>query len=715
MIAVSLYIKNLKYSNLTEATVNAFQKRVETDGGVFEDRNGMLDDLNALGGVYGYSNVYDRVDLFSDEKLSIVSSIQNVNDISKVFSDYTYTFTIPASNVNNKIFKHWYENSIDNAFSTLVKADAYIEVDTIPFKVGKIQLQDCTMENGRPKNYSLIFFGSIGSLKDSFAGLFLRDLTAQDYDFNYTANLVRDKVTTQSLDYTFLAFPLISSNRYWNYGGGSPNDVSVPAQAIRYNELFPALKVSAIFNMIAQQFDITFNGSFLTDARFTSAYLWLKNSETFDSIGQSLKINYQSQSATNDTGINFNTTTDVLTFGSLTATKLDAKRFIYLNITFNEDLVKYYLYVYKNGVKITTISDTTIIGEKTSLVFRYDGNLSSSDEYEFYIASASPLTFTSTATLTLLYKLAGSGVIYDEEATLFQTTSQTTSALLSIAEYMPNIKIEDFFSGVLKMFNLTAYSENGIDFTLEQIENYYNNGTIRDITQYIKSENESLKRVETYKKINFEYEKSESLVNVGFKSANGVEYGSLLYDTDNDGQEYSIKLPFENLNFNNLQNELQVGYVLKQDLKSYIPKPIILYDYNPDSVLELTGDTHYHFATTLSGSGLEYLEYKAFGQEVLISGETYSLNFPAQQSTLTNNFITNSLYSEYYETYFANIFDYKARLVNVEGIIPTSLITSLKLNDRIIIRDKRYLINTMTTDLTTGEVKFELLTDNRVL
>ena len=99
----------------------------------------------------------------------------------------------------------------------------------------------------------------------------------------------------------------------------------------------------------------------------------------------------------------------------------------------------------------------------------------------------------------------------------------------------------------------------------------------------------------------------------------------------------------------------------------------------------------------------------------MISGETYSLNFPAQQSTLTNNFITNSLYSEYYETYFANIFDYKARLVNVEGIIPTSLITSLKLNDRIIIRDKRYLINTMTTDLTTGEVKFELLTDNRVL
>jgi len=47
-------------------------------------------------------------------------------------------------------------------------------------------------------------------------------------------------------------------------------------------------------------------------------------------------------------------------------------------------------------------------------------------------------------------------------------------------------------------------------------------------------------------------------------------------------------------------------------------------------------------------------------------------------------------------------------------MFPISLINALKLNDRLIIRDKRYIINSFTTDLTTGEVDLELLNDFRV-
>jgi hypothetical protein len=37
----------------------------------------------------------------------------------------------------------------------------------------------------------------------------------------------------------------------------------------------------------------------------------------------------------------------------------------------------------------------------------------------------------------------------------------------------------------------------------------------------------------------------------------------------------------------------------------------------------------------------------------------------------------------------------------------------IALNDRLIIRNKRYIINNFTTDLTTGEANFELITDYR--
>ena len=48
---------------------------------------------------------YQRVDLFKDETVSLTQSIQNVRDIAKIFTDFTQTFTIPASKENNKLFR----------------------------------------------------------------------------------------------------------------------------------------------------------------------------------------------------------------------------------------------------------------------------------------------------------------------------------------------------------------------------------------------------------------------------------------------------------------------------------------------------------------------------------------------------------------------------------------------------------------------------------
>jgi hypothetical protein len=45
--------------------------------------------------------------------------------------------------------------------------------------------------------------------------------------------------------------------------------------------------------------------------------------------------------------------------------------------------------------------------------------------------------------------------------------------------------------------------------------------------------------------------------------------------------------------------------------------------------------------------------------------------------------------------------------------LPFLELTNLKLNDRIVIRDKRYIINQYTTDLLTFESNFELIEDLR--
>ena len=62
-----------------------------------------------------------RVDMFKDESVSITQSIKNVKDLDKIFTDFTKTFSIPASKTNNKIFKHYYNFDITNGFDARIK------------------------------------------------------------------------------------------------------------------------------------------------------------------------------------------------------------------------------------------------------------------------------------------------------------------------------------------------------------------------------------------------------------------------------------------------------------------------------------------------------------------------------------------------------------------------------------------------------------------
>jgi hypothetical protein len=60
-----------------------------------------------------------------------------------------------------------------------------------------------------------------------------------------------------------------------------------------------------------------------------------------------------------------------------------------------------------------------------------------------------------------------------------------------------------------------------------------------------------------------------------------------------------------------------------------------------------------------------------------------------------------------------NLYNLKQRLISVKTILPIGLLTGLRLNDRLVIRDKRYIINSMQSNLTTGEVNFQLILDFR--
>ena len=107
-----------------------------------------------------------EIELFKDESISLTQSIQDVRDISKVFTDYTKTFSVPASRVNNKVFKHFYNFNIDG-YDPRYKKSAQLHLNYKLFKKGKIKLETAELRNNKPHTYKVTFFGDTINLKDS--------------------------------------------------------------------------------------------------------------------------------------------------------------------------------------------------------------------------------------------------------------------------------------------------------------------------------------------------------------------------------------------------------------------------------------------------------------------------------------------------------------------------------------------------------------------
>jgi len=645
-----------------------------------------------------------RIELFSDEKISVTSSVQDISDISKVFTDFSQSFTVPATPINNAIFKHWYENDVENGFDARKRKSAYIELDTIPFRVGKIQLEKAQFKNGNLDNYQITFFGSIVSLKDIFDNKSLRDLSYTSLGFSYSGTTVKNRVT--SLVDSDVKFPLISSKNLWEYDTAIPGawDISKSATPINYTDLFPAVRVSALLSQIASNLGITFSGSFLTDDRFKRSFLWLKNANEFTPKFTPSKINFNTATSTTGNAGLFNVFTDTLSYTEPTYPEVLEKsniRITFSDPSIGEDAVEFTIYVYKNGVKLNEQSYLTQITE-----MYIDLPLDGTGQYTFYISSQSPVTFTSVYFFQTVKYTPSYTIVKNVTAT--QSTAQTSSSSITIADFMPDIKIEDFFSGILKAFNLTCFSYDGETYYLEQLEDWYFDGTIRDLSKYIISDNIEISKPELYKSINFKFAEAKNFLAVEYLSRSKTPYGDLLYDMDIDGGEYTIELPFETMLMTKFNDtNLQVGYSLDSNYNPYIPNPVFLYDYGTIQ------SENFYFNDGSSTTQLS--TYNLFGQDTNIGGDNYTINFGIEQSTYTNVLETNSLFYNYYLNYLNNIFSKKSRIVKVKGILPISLLTILKLNDRIIIRDKRYVINKFTTDLTTGEVDFELLTDFRIV
>ena len=693
--------------------------------------------------IYIYvDGVINRIELFKDEKISVTSSIQNFNDLGKLFTDYSQSFTIPASKHNNAIFRHWYESAVgetdlaapqnvDGAFDHRIKYYGYIEIDTIPFRDGKFTMQQANKKNGYIESYTINFVGNLVQLKDKFKEDKLNSLTNvnvtpnvsyyDDLNFPYTLANVFDKCTDTGIGLPQVAFPLAGSTRRFEYDTGDvDNDISLLSGGINYQELFPAIKVTTILEYIQDAYGLEFTGSFLDSVTFSRLYLYLKNAEKLQAATELKLINWVSKD-TNFDALFLSSDTLYCNQSQLVYFPLPALgdfvpfRHEY-KITITTTATDYNLIIKSGTFAAADIIFNNLSGTQTLTFFSRYTPFSENYAFQFYINSSTQSGFNFTANLSCRYFISyGNNLIQTETYNAVSSTG-VASTNLNIKNYIPDITVTDFISGLVKMFNMVIVPTAENTFEFLPLERWYQDGKVVDITKYIQANEIEIGKPKLFKRIDFKHEKSENILNNAFRSVNNnQEYGDLFFENPNSAftENYEVKTPFEDVMWERTTgtNFLTTTFWNK-DLQPYTPKPVLMY-FN-DLTGEI-GDTWYMIDGL--GNHLSDARYIRFSNEIPLAATDLSylqtLNWGVENSVWNLTFAPNGLYQQFYSQYINNLYNQRTRVLKVKGNFNPYLLSSLKLNDRVIVSNKRYIINTLTTDLTTGEVELELLNDFR--
>jgi hypothetical protein len=716
ILNLALFLETNKLMNVTQGSINSFIDRVRANGGTFENYNCLNSYLNSLGGFNEVSSAYIRTDLFNDETISITQVIQDVQDIGLIFTNFTKTFTLPASDENNRLFKHYYNYDIDGGFDARIKINAYIEIDANRFNSGKVKLEGVEMKNNQPYAYKITYYGDTVNLKDVIGEDKLNALPLSQYNLPYNNTTVKSKFQANPTTTDVIA-PFIShTNRfYYDSSSGHGEDVhnlyyqsgGGHNHGLLWNDLKYAIRLDAIIQAIGVQYGLTFSDDFFnsTNLDYYNLFMWLHRSKggvqgaeagifppeliTTFPFGNSLSVG----SGEFDATANF----------SITTTSASDYRFS----------------IFRNGA--LWFQSNTLNSSVSNVAMI---NLNEPGNYQFFIQSQPTITITNVRINLGYFAPDGVGGIEERFTTYDASTFNTNSTFIfDIAQQIPEIKVIDFLSGIFKMFNLTAYFENGI-VIVKTLNDFYNNADVYDITQYIKVDSNTVNVALPFKQIEFGYEDTKTLLALKHSQQFNYDWAKEIYNEspEIEGGIYKVTLPFSHFKYERLFDvnggttplKIQWGYSANDNFnaatghyEAELGKPLLFYPILVTGVPNMswrpTTSSHENITSYIAPSNS-----RSFDPAVSKS----NINFKAELNewTFTNEF-TDTLFLKYYQDYILQVFNPKNRLTKIKAILPLSVLLNFKLNDRFKIVDRLFIINKITTNLTTGESDIELLNE----
>ena len=273
-----------------------------------------------------------------------------------------------------------------------------------------------------------------------------------------------------------------------------------------------------------------------------------------------------------------------------------------------------------------------------------------------------------------------------------------------VSRQIPQMKVIDFITSLFKMFNLTAYKENGI-IVVRSLQDFYNEGNTYDITDYVDVDKSSIGKLLQFKEVDFRFKSKEYFLVKNSDEIQDDDFGNLTSGNDEfDGGAYKIEIGFEKMMYERLRDDsgnltnVTQGSLLDNNLEATIGQPLLLYCKNTNA----NGSIFWNGTT-------EITNYKRpSNSNVVLPFNNTTLNFGGEMDENSLEFNTNSLFQKNYIDYISSIFDKQARKTKITAYLPLRILLNYNLNDTFTIANKSYRINTIKTNLLTNKTELEL-------
>jgi hypothetical protein len=662
----------------------------------------------------------EKLDLFGDENITVQSSILSSQDITSNSGDFTKDFSVPATENNNNIFKHYYNANIDNTFDARTKVDGRIELDGLPFKRGKFSLRKVIVKSGNPSSYSVYFSGNNASIKSKVGNDELKDLDLSAYNHTFNSDNVKLGLEN-SLFSGDLVYNLLVKKQYF-YSSDPTNQTNTeqlvniayntPTQdnGILWSDLRPAIKLNSIINAIETKYSFNFTGNFFNREEFDRLYLWV-NPNTTNNIGTvSQKVDFDGGDNTN---VDF--TTDI---GSFTAQNTAASNdritwTLYFRVI-PESGFENATYRIKYYIDNQLVTNQEFTGEQfITRNLQFDGG---SKTFKVYFEIETNQNFSYNCRFAQ-HKFDTGSIL--PQPTIYLTTASTNTIIstVNVSNNMPKLKIIDFLRGLFRMFKLVIIPLSDTEIYVNDLKSYYAEGNLLDLTKYIDFESVDINRGKILKEINFNFEEPNTILNDQFNKNTGVAYGDLelkLEDINGDpldGENLDYEVPFEQIIYERLNDleqgdttNIMYGAIINEDLSPESPKAHVFYNVNTQ-----IGSNKIAFIDDQGIINQDIININTASHTIDFQQMQFSTVFGREFNEWNSNSIENTLYTNYHSDYITSIFNIKRRDFKFKAILPLNIITSIQLNDVIKIKGDYYRIDNTQLGLLDGKSTLNLI------